>query len=569
MDRNLILALTLSMAVLVTWSAWKARRQVPQRTREQLAVEAPGARSPLGPDLSSRPTQNDGDYTPSTAASSADPALGQTVSELPEWRRLFSRRLYDAELTSRGAALVRWTLKEYTESANEGEIPIELLSLQAPHSLALRTPFRELGLGDLGEAVYTTERSDAAGASFVLRRGGVSIRKSYAFSDDHYGLELEIEIANQSQRAIHPRFEVLWPAAVRTSPDFKEQSLVSLHGGTVARTLVARVGVPSLFARLAGKRDSGASVTTFEDGIEWAGVDDRYFVSVLVPDRPELAQVTFEPLVKGKIAGARLSFEPVELAPGQSVTRAFRGYLGPKVPELLEETGADLTQSINRGYFWSRPLAGFFEWLLCTCYAVVPNYGVCILILTLLVRGVTLPILSRQMRSTERMRELQPKLKEIQEEFQDDRARQSKATMALYREAGVNPMGGCLPMLLQMPIFIGLFYALRSSVELRHAPFALWITDLSAPEALFTIAGIGLSVRLLPLLMAGSMVLQQKVQPTPTGDPSQARMMQNVMPVMMTFLFYSFPSGLVLYYLTSNLLAVGHQLWLRHRLLAT
>ena len=124
-------------------------------------------------------------------------------------------------------------------------------------------------------------------------------------------------------------------------------------------------------------------------------------------------------------------------------------------------------------------------------------------------------------------------------------------------------------MLLQMPIFIGLFYALRSSVELRHAPFALWITDLSAPEALFTIAGIGLSVRLLPLLMAGSMVLQQKVQPTPTGDPSQARMMQNVMPVMMTFLFYSFPSGLVLYYLTSNLLAVGHQLWVRHRLLAT
>jgi YidC/Oxa1 family membrane protein insertase len=207
--------------------------------------------------------------------------------------------------------------------------------------------------------------------------------------------------------------------------------------------------------------------------------------------------------------------------------------------------------------------------MLRTCHVVVPNYGVCILILTLLVRGVTLPILSRQMRSTERMRELQPKLKEIQEEFQHDRARQSKATMALYREAGVNPMGGCLPMLLQMPIFIGLFYALRSSIELRHAPFALWITDLSAPETLFTVAGIGLPVRLLPLLMAGSMVLQQKVQPTPTAGPSQARMMQTVMPVMMTLLFYSFPSGLVLYYLTSNLLAVGHQLWVRHRLRAT
>ena len=132
--------------------------------------------------------------------------------------------------------------------------------------------------------------------------------------------------------------------------------------------------------------------------------------------------------------------------------------------------------------------------------------------------------------------------------------------MKLYKQSGVNPLGGCFPMILQLPVFIGLYYALQSSIELRQAPFMLWINDLSIPETLFMIPGLDLPVRVLPLLMGASMVFQQKLTPT-TIDPAQARMMMTVMPVMFTVLFYRFPSGLVLYWFVSNLLGIAHQLW--------
>ena len=172
----------------------------------------------------------------------------------------------------------------------------------------------------------------------------------------------------------------------------------------------------------------------------------------------------------------------------------------------------------------------------------------------------TLPIVSRQMKSMERMRALQPEVTALQEKFKDDKQQLSQETMKLYRERGVNPLGGCLPMLLQFPVFIGLFFALRSSIELRDAPFFGYITDLSAPATLFVIPGIDLPVRLLPILMGLSMVVQQRMTPM-TIDPAQARMMMTIMPVMMTVLFYQFPSGLVLYWMVSNVLGIAHQAW--------
>ena len=160
------------------------------------------------------------------------------------------------------------------------------------------------------------------------------------------------------------------------------------------------------------------------------------------------------------------------------------------------------------------------------------------------------------------MRALQPQLKEIQEKHKDDKKAQSEKTMELYRREKVNPLGGCLPMVLQLPVFIGLFYALRSSIDLRQAPFVGWIDDLSAPEVLFMIPGLDLPLRILPLIMGGTMVLQQRMTPMPSADPAQAKMMMIVMPIMMTVLFYQFPSGLVLYWMVSNVLAIANQRWI-------
>jgi YidC/Oxa1 family membrane protein insertase len=176
--------------------------------------------------------------------------------------------------------------------------------------------------------------------------------------------------------------------------------------------------------------------------------------------------------------------------------------------------------------------------------------------------------MARQMKSAERMRELMPRIKELQEKFKDDRQKQSEATFKLYRETGVNPLGGCLPMVLQLPVFIGLFYALQSSIDLRHASFMLWINDLSAPATLFMVPGMDFPVRILPVLMAASMWAQQKMMPQTGMDPAQAKMMLIMMPGMMLVISYTFPSGLVLYWLVSNLLGIGHQLWVRRRMQA-
>ncbi len=201
-------------------------------------------------------------------------------------------------------------------------------------------------------------------------------------------------------------------------------------------------------------------------------------------------------------------------------------------------------------------------------HTVVPNYGLAIIVLTILVRLATWPIMARQMKSSERMRELMPRIKELQEKYKDDRQKQSEETFKLYRETGVNPLGGCLPMVLQLPVFIGLFYALQSSIDLRHANFLLWINDLSAPATLFTLPGADLPVRLLPILMAASMFGQQKMMPQTGMDPAQAKMMLIMMPGMMLFVSYTFPSGLVLYWFISNLLGIGHQLLVRRKMQA-
>jgi YidC/Oxa1 family membrane protein insertase len=329
----------------------------------------------------------------------------------------------------------------------------------------------------------------------------------------------------------------------------------------ITRELVSSVGSAGFFGGLfGGGEDKGP--TRIASGVLWAGVDIRYFVSVLMPDDDRDFGVTFEPRKQGEVAAAVLAFEAVEVAPGQQVARRLQGFAGPKRSDVLAAVGGELSKSVNLGYSWVEPLTIFFHWLLRFLYGLVPNYGVAIIVITIMVRVVTLPIMARQMKSMEKMRAVQPQVKELQEKYADDKARQSEAMMAVYREHGVNPLGGCLPMVLQLPVFIGLFYALQSSFALRNAPFVFWIDDLSAPEVLFEIPGVGFPVRLLPLVMGASMVLQQKMTPT-TVDPAQARMMLVMMPVMMTVLFYQFPSGLVLYWMVSNLLGIAHQLWVR------
>ncbi len=423
------------------------------------------------------------------------------------------------------------------------------------------TPLAELGLGSLAERNFVLESSAENAITFRFEAGGVVVRKTYEFEPDGYAFALRVEIKNGSSVAIAPRFGVDWPVFPIEGTDFKDQSLAALHEGGVTRTPIAGFGKPGFFSR------NPARSVEMAHEIDWAGVDVPYFLRAMLPDQPALANARFETTDPGHSAVVQVYFDPIDIPSGQSAERVFRIYAGPKREQYLEVLGAGLTRAINLGYTWLIPLTRFFHWLLQALYSVLPNYGVAIILLTLLVRLVTAPLTNRQMRSMERMRALAPKLEELRAKFADDKAKQSEEMMKLYRQEGVNPLGGCLPMVLQIPVFIGLFYALQSSIELRHSPFFGWITDLSVPEALFTLPVLNLPVRVLPLLMGASMVLQQKLTPM-QADPAQARMMMVLLPVMMTFMFYQFPSGLVLYWMVSNVIAISHQLWVGRHLRA-
>ena len=573
MDRNTILAIALCLAVYSTWLAYQSSVREDEETRAMADAARQG-------ELVDASTGDDAAIREGLAPPEGDPAgdvaqrLERTPSEPPPvpvqpsardaapWKGVIEGDQYSAELTNRGAGLVRWTLHGYQElEGRKPGPPIELVNLAPGSPAALATPFGD-GPYDLSDTYFEVESATAERVVFVAERDGVEVRKTFEFDLEGYGLDLTVDVKNGSSGLVAPDFAILWPGAIREGNDYTEQSLVALHAEDLEREPVNSVGTPGFFGGLFG----GNGDEIWRD-VHWAGVDLKYFASLILPEAIEGTRASFEPLEPGEAAMTKVRYPPTEMSPGQSARRRYSAFLGPKKPELLESMGRDLPRAIDLGYSWFEPLTRFFQWLLQAVYQVIPNYGWAIILITILVRLLMLPIMNRQMRSMEKMRALQPRMKEIQEKHADDRQKQSEAMMALYKETGVNPLGGCLPMLLQFPVFIGLFFALQSSFDLRQADFMLWINDLSAPDLLFTIPGIDLPFRLLPIVMGGSMILQQKLTPA-TVDPSQQMMMMVMMPVMMTVLFYQFPSGLVLYWMVSNFLGIGHQLFIGRRMKA-
>lgn len=569
MDRNFALAVALSLAVLVVWATFIAPPTPPTPTEsasetgstdagETLAEETGPGEEALSPPTGEAwpPTSGDDLAEGPLPGAPIVPEEEGASPEAPSERVRFSSELVEAELTTRGAGLVRWALRAYPVAQKAGSPPVDLVDAGTVLGPALATPFDELGDGDWSRVPWELERLDANTVVFERSQNGALVRKTYHFDPESYLLRLQLELENGSSRTLRPSFRIRWPVAAREGQDFRELALVAYQEGDLHQAPVAG-GV--------GFLGFGASTLeepqTFSREVDWAGSNTRYFLAALLPEVPRDAFARFVPVVSEKLAATELAFAPVDVPPGQRVSREYRIYVGPKEPERLDGAGAHLAEAIQRGWFPS--LTRFFAWLLHATYDVVPNYGVAIILITALVRILMAPIMARQMKSMKRMGELQPRIKEIQARYPDDRQKQSEAMMSLYREAGVSPfsmLAGCFPMLLQLPVFIGFYFALQGSIDLRQQPFMLWIQDLSAPEALFVIPGLELPLRVLPLLMGGSMVLQQKLSPT-AMDPAQARMMMVMMPIMFTVLFYQFASGLVLYWLVSNLLGIAQQVW--------
>ncbi len=348
---------------------------------------------------------------------------------------------------------------------------------------------------------------------------------------------------------------------------------VAYLGVDVLRTAdgkVEHIGkkLPGLFGVRGGcsKADlRGVPMTAGEDvagGLEWVSVKNKFFAQILAPEEGGIPAARVQAQRADDAGGFRLdtvsallAVPEMAIAPGESVERRFRYYAGPKKYTLLKAEGGRRTEIMEFGRFF-KPVCKVLLPLLNGIERFVPGgYGMAIIILTVIVKLVFWPVTHKGTESMKRMQKLQPELKKLREKYKSDPKKMQEKQMLLYREHKVNPLAGCLPMLIQIPVFIGLYTVLRSAVELRFTRF-LWIRDLSEPEGLligvlpFPAGGLNI----LPLLMTATMVLQQKLTPA-VGDPQQQKMMQ-FMPVMMLFIFYSMPSALVLYWTVSQLLSI-------------
>jgi YidC/Oxa1 family membrane protein insertase len=289
--------------------------------------------------------------------------------------------------------------------------------------------------------------------------------------------------------------------------------------------------------------------------IDFTGVETNYFINAMVPgdDAPATCRVSAEVRLDAAgeplwgVARSELRWGEVSLKPGEAAILKVKSYMGPKRFQLLQSIGHDLQKSVDFGVFW--PICRVLLWLLFAFQKLVVNWGVAVILLTVVVKVALIPLTHKSFKSTDRMKALKPEVDKINEQYKNDPQEKQKQTMALYKQHKVNPLGGCLPMLLQMPIWFALFSTLRTSPELFNAPFFGWIRDLSSPDPYFV----------TPIVMGALMFVQQQMMPM-TGDGTQAKIMKYFMPIMFTGMMLFLPSGLTLYILVNTVLSIAHQM---------
>jgi YidC/Oxa1 family membrane protein insertase len=299
---------------------------------------------------------------------------------------------------------------------------------------------------------------------------------------------------------------------------------------------------------------------TLRGPLGWVAYEDNYFMAAIVPNVPSEGTFTGRHLSSGILDGTYLQ-PPVSINPSELRSSRYELYLGPRDLGILKNFGKDLDRAINFG--WTDIIAKPLLYVLRFFDTYIHNYGLSIILLTILVKILFWPLTHKSYKSMKEMQKLQPRMAKLREKYKNDKQKLNQEMMALYKTYKVNPMGGCLPMIIQIPVFFALFRVLGGCIELRHAPFALWINDLSAPDRLFhfpfqiPFMTPPYGIPILTLLMGASMFIQQKMTPTP-GDPAQAKIMM-FLPIIFTFMFINFPSGLVLYWLVNNVISIGQQ----------
>ena len=433
---------------------------------------------------------------------------------------------YDAELDSKTPFVLLQNTPQHTYVAQSGLIGKDGIDTKS------------------GRAVYQVEGSSfklAEGQNelvvpFTFQRDGVTYRKVFVLKRGQYDVAVNYEINNQSDKAI----EVEPYGQLR-------HSLVDSSGS---------VAMPTYTGGAYSSSETNYKKYSFSDmenanlsintKAGWVAILQHYFVSAWIPNQDEDNQLYTLTDKANNIGSIGYRGPVTVIQPNSTETLTSKLWTGPKLQNEMGEVANHLDLTVDYGWAWfiAKPLF----WLLTFIQKLVHNWGLAIICVTLVVKAILYPLTKAQYTSMAKMRMLQPKLQEMRERFGEDRQRMSQEMMKLYKDEKVNPLGGCLPLLLQMPIFIALYWTFMEAVELRHAPFFGWIQDLSAQDPYY----------ILPILMGASMFLLQKMSPTPVADPMQQKIM-NFMPLIFMVFFLWFPAGLVLYWLVSNLITIIQQ----------
>jgi len=543
---------------LLTWAffgmmAWFTYQAWMQDYGPQPTAAPTGAESPRPTEADTRipdaglPELDDAtDSVPELPAQDSTPA---TVSPLPPEASAIQVRtdVLDIQISAQGGTIQYAALPQYPIAKDRPDEPVVLLSAVRDDLGLIRTGLRssdENRAGPSHTAAFAAVRSsyelgNTDELTVALRWSdgdGLEVEKRYHFSRGSYTIEVEQHLINNS--------DALWRGdqysqLLRRSFE-QERSMFNVDSYSFDGPIIYN-GEKAEKLKRNDLLDEGPYQFSTDNG--WVAAIQHHFLSAIVPAAD--AQHIFQVVVSGNTMTASAVGAKQSVEPGSSHTFSQTLFVGPKLQAQLEDIDPSLKLTVDYG--WLTILSQPLFWLLGKAFGIFGNWGVAIIAVTFLIKLAFYKLTESSGRSMAKMRNLQPRLKALQERYKDDRQQLSQAMMELYKREKVNPAAGCLPILIQMPFFLAFYWALLESVEMRQAPFALWITDLSVKDPFF----------ILPLIMGAAMFFQQKLNPQ-VGDPVQVKVMQ-MMPIIFTVFFAFFPAGLVLYWVTNTLLSIAQQ----------
>jgi YidC/Oxa1 family membrane protein insertase len=554
MEKRTILAFILSFLVFIIWAQFfTPKTNVPVNDTQK--IEEKG-------------TKNITKESAGLPIASSDPVLNNTGSgelnnSVTEKRITVETPLYRATFTNKGPSITEFQLKKYRVSIDPASPYFELFKENEQVKYHVSFLYNNPQIKEGSNLFFIADKENinlSLGQNMEILTfrynspEGITIEQIFSFSPDRYDIGVKIKVSNNSVNVATGNIK----SVISNLPVQKKAKYYSFTGTAVFADNDLKQFKPKDL-----EDEEDADVT---GSIDWFSYEDEYFITAIAPEEKKDTRYKGTIEKSGVITATHFS-KSVEILPANEILKSYSLFLGPKEIKILKTFDHNLESAIDYGFFdvIAKPL----HYLLLYFNKYLKNFGFSIILLTFIIKILFWPLTHKSQKSMKEMQKLQPLMAKIREKHKDNKEMMNKELMGLYRTYKVNPMSGCLPMLIQIPVFIALYSVLSSSIELRHEPFAFWIKDLSTPDRLFSLPfGIPFmnppyGIPVLTLLMGLSMFIQQKMQPM-VGDPAQAKIMM-FMPIMFTVMFINFPSGLVLYWLTQNILSIGQQYYINKK----